>query len=351
MALAATSDLTLCVQPSGTARSDLIARAAKVAETAYERVASRFMTFLNVQLPYVWSYRLLQIELQKDGKPAKKVQALKAHLERMSNLNRVAGQLAAAGRLGSPSLLSAEYYLTQAECRAAPDDLQRRQAAGAKIVELCQRRYKLAWQDVTSRVESNALIIAPALSGASQISQEWANAAIEFAPLKRDRLEAAKSYLQRAKEIEEVARRFFANGSIAEVCEAAFFCADAELQVNLNHGGPHAEKRERQLRKARRDAAEGVYSAIWDDIRNYHGSYERLYRWSTLLRCASLSLAANDVERLDAVAAHRARMINLKKFFDGAIHGASIDMEQASEFYCLEAEIMFAQAKAKVPPQ
>ena len=44
-------------------------------------------------------------------------------------------------------------------------------------------------------------------------------------------------------------------------------------------------------------------------------------------------------------------MINLKKFFDGAIHGASIDMEQASEFYCLEAEIMFAQAKAKVPPQ
>ncbi len=44
-------------------------------------------------------------------------------------------------------------------------------------------------------------------------------------------------------------------------------------------------------------------------------------------------------------------MMDLKKFLDYAYHGESIDMVQASEFYCVEAEILLAQANAKTPTQ
>ena len=191
--------------------------------------------------------------------------------------------------------------------------------------------------------------IAPFLSSASDVSQDWATAAIEIARDKRGRLEAAKMYLQRAEQIEKVTLRSFPEKPpLQPVWEAAFFCADAELLVNRNQAGTDSTKRDRSLREARRNAASGVYEFVWKNVLEAHGSFERLYQWSTRLRCASLDLVANNAERLNAVAAHRARMADLKKWVYSSDRHRSIDVEQATEFYCAEAEILFAKAKAKL---
>ena len=97
----APSGLGFCTQPDQAVANVLVARACEAAQTAYERVATRvFRDFPNLNLPYLWSYRLLQSELQKYDKPAKTLQALKAHLERMHFLNRIASRLAAGGKIG-----------------------------------------------------------------------------------------------------------------------------------------------------------------------------------------------------------------------------------------------------------
>ncbi len=284
--LTVTSNPGLAAQPSRAVPNDLIAKASKVAETAYDRVIGRTMNFTNVDLPYLWSHRWLQSELQKSAKREQKSQALQAHLERMRNLNRVARKLASGDRLSAFSYLSTEYYLAQAEFLAAEDDRQRHQAGADKLLDACQHRYEAAWQEVIRYAGLNA-IIAPSLRSASDSSHEWAREAIEVAFHKRDRLEVAKLYLLRTTQIEKVAHRFFPERPSREpVWEAAFFCADAELQVKLNQDGADSRKRVRQLREARRDAAKSVYELIWTDILGHRGSFERLYQWSTRLRCA-----------------------------------------------------------------
>ncbi len=299
----APSGLGFCTQPDQAVANVLVARACEAAQTAYERVATRvFRDFPNLNLPYLWSYRLLQSELQKYDKPAKTLQALKAHLERMHFLNRIASRLAAGGKIGQ-GYESVEYYLAQAEFLAVQDDRQQRQAAGDKLIQACQHRYEAAWKQVMDYAELNGTI-APFLSSASDVSQDWATAAIEIARDKRGRLEAAKMYLQRAEQIEKVTLRSFPEKPpLQPVWEAAFFCADAELLVNRNQAGTDSTKRDRSLREARRNAASGVYEFVWKNVLEAHGSFERLYQWSTRLRCASLDLVANNAERLNAVAA------------------------------------------------
>jgi hypothetical protein len=340
----------LCAQSDQADATALAAKACEGAQNAYERAARRVITVDgNLYLPHLWSCRLLESELQKCDKPAEKLQALKAHLERMRSLKGMANFLAARERIGTAGELAAEYYLAQAAFLDAQDDRRRRQVAGDRLIQACQRRYEAEWKYVTERAKLN-FAIAPNLESASEISHEWARAGIELASNKRDRLEAAKRYLQQAKQIEELARGLFRETPSTELLEAAFFCADAELQVNRSQDGTDARKRDRKLREARRDVARNVYDLRWMEVLGGSGEFELLYQWSTRLRCASLSLAANSAERLSAVAAHRARMTELKKFLAFTYQGREIAMVHATEFYSAEAEMLLVKEKAKLDP-
>jgi hypothetical protein len=342
----------LCAQSDQADVKALAAKACEAAQNAYERAARRVITVDgNIYLPHLWSCRLLENELQKCDKPAEKLQALKAHLERMRSLKGMANFLATRERIGTAGELAAEFYVAQAAFLDAQDDRRRRQVAGDRLIQVCQRRYDAEWKYVTERAKLN-LTIAPSLESASEISHEWARAGIELASNKRDRLEAAKRYLQQAKQIEELARRLFREKRSTEpVLEAAFFCADAELQVNRSQNGTDARKRDRKLREARRDVARNVYDLRRMEVGGGSGEFELLYQWSTRLRCASLSLAANSAERLSAVAAHRARMTELRKFLAFTYQGREIAMVHATEFYSAEAEILFVKEKAKLDPK
>ncbi len=90
-----------------------LASARKVYEVSLkmyqESVASYF------EHPYVWSVRWLNVERALSKKPADRITAAEAHLDRMKKLEAIAQNLAKAGAALGFHATAAEYYRLEAE--------------------------------------------------------------------------------------------------------------------------------------------------------------------------------------------------------------------------------------------
>jgi hypothetical protein len=103
-----------------------------------------------------------------------------------------------------------------------------------------------------------------------------------------------------------------------------------------------------RLAVKRRDAARKTYEVLWIDYRERRAPLDALYRWSVRWLEAQRSLSADPANVVGAYEAHYRRMRDLdqliRRLRDKGV--TTIDEVSAAEFYRVESELWWTQAKA-----
>jgi hypothetical protein len=312
------------------------------AERMYEQKSDNFFhdrPGSAVYVPSWWSARWLAADLYRARDDAERRAAARRHVERMRDVLRHALRRVATGRVPESYGFAADFYLADAEVRAAQADGASDRAAARRRADSAHKAYEA---DLGLMTELDASPVSY-LWSALKWSHHWRDAELAVQETEAGRLAAARACLQRDRTLEQMARRASAETPDELLRhQAAFYRSDAEAVVAALEGNGGRPAREEAAR-VRLDAAQAAYEILWGQ----HRDIDHLYQWSNHWRRAAEAVAHSKAAVVAALEAHRGRMAAVQQRVKD--HGglAVPVWQNATTFYRSEADVLLAKAQAR----
>jgi hypothetical protein len=307
-----------------------------------------------------WSRRLMQADISRHPDRAERILAAQAHLDRIDDVRHEIRERAALGRVARSSYFEADVEFAEAKILLAAVNSDRVAKAPPLVAATARlAAAQFAHYDWWQRVEQEHLAkpspdrtrLIP-LETASRWSRRWLDAEMAMPSPPYDQVAAAKSYRERTRQVEGIARKEFNAGLLERqgLLEATYYREDAEaLVAKLSARTNQALDVAPAKAKDQLETAKAVYDGVWKTYLSGQSSPEMVYEWSGRWRDVAQRAAVKPADRVSAAESHLSRMKEFQKVSKELADARRVPTFEswASDFFVAEAERLLADAKSK----
>jgi hypothetical protein len=278
--------------------------------------------------------------------PAQRLAVVEAHLARTKAIYEQAIRLVALPTTHPGLGPEADYHLAHAELLVAEAKGLAKEnptliGARTRRRDAARRAYKVWWSDAQEDHDSGG---DPSLHKGLEWSRLILDAELALQATNASRQKAAKDYLDRFRNLDNLAGRAARTSTPLNSAEVLYYSADAEYVVRQLATTARNQPTLPQLSNSRLQAVKSVYEAMWNEYLTGPGSFEWLYHWSMLWRSTALEISKRESDQVAAAKDHLKRMTDLRALVDHKLHGELRDAVYATEYYQAQAEILLSQA-------